>query len=171
MKIFFKSILVIISIILLTGCSKKENPVIQETISLVETDYTVGGAVKVYLAIDQSLTFDKEEYHLGDLVKINFKIKSEYSSGDYYLSKIIFTNKEKFAIEIYKDSLLINKYPLQLTESEPDTVSLPIDFSYSWNQKDNGLNQVEEGTYLVKAHLIHDGYSEQVEEKELTILK
>lgn len=168
-----KKIFLLFSVILfvISGCSEKDDPFIVVTNPIDDSDYIRVDTINFLPALVFNLTLDKEQYYPGDLVKINFRVDGPIFLDAGFTSKLIFTNTNKFRIQIYKDSLLVFNYPQLITESDPDTVYLPVIFNYNWNQMGNDSNQVEDGNYTIKASLIQKDYSQFIKQKIFSIHK
>ena len=168
-----KKIFLLFSIILLviSACSKEDDPFIVVTNPIDDYDYVRVDTINFLPALDFSLTLDKEQYHPVDLVKIIFRVNGPIILDAGFTTKLIFTNTSKFRIQIYKDTLLVFNYPQEITESNPDTVYLPVIFNYNWNQIDNNSKQVEDGLYTINASLIQKDYSQFIKQKVFSIHK
>ena len=170
-----KTILTIILIFIIgifqLGCSQESDSITIKTISFDTSNYIVRDSVRISPAFNFTLALDKDRYHLRENIKISFRIDDPPVFDASFSFKIIFPNEEKLGIEIYKDSSLIYKYPLQLINTNtPDTLFLPVILLHNWNQIDNDSKQVEVGEYTIKAYLLHNDYSKFVQQKKFIII-
>ena len=163
-----------LSLIILVGMnqsifSQQSDSFQTKTISLDTSKYFVGKKLTISPAYKFNLSLDKEKYNIGEVIRISFRIDIPPVLDASFATKIIFPNEEKLGIEIFKDSLLIYKYPSRINNI-PDTLFFPTALSYNWNQIDNHSVQVGVGEYTIRDYLLHDVYSKFVQQKKFLLL-